>query len=139
MSGSNRKFGRNKNRPADKRYLGEKRWVKNKAKAIERHADDVKAQFIDSQAVKLAQIGVAKIPRVRKPKAVKASPQRNSTIRQAFLDCKVVYGKCSHDKLGKCVDSVVSGIERKVGMVRITHHYNLHPKTVAKLQQAGVL
>lgn len=37
MSGSNRKFGRNKNRPADKRYLGEKRWEKNKKLAIERH------------------------------------------------------------------------------------------------------
>jgi hypothetical protein len=65
--------------------------------------------------------------------------QRNSTIRQAFLDCKVVYGKCAHAKLGKYVDHVVSAIERKVGMVRITHNYNLHPKTVAKLQQAGVL
>lgn len=37
MSGSNRKFGRNKNRPADKRYTGEKRWEKNKKLAIERH------------------------------------------------------------------------------------------------------
>ena len=37
MSGSNRKFGRNKNRPADKRYMGEKRWEKNKKLAIERH------------------------------------------------------------------------------------------------------
>jgi len=41
MSGSNRKFGRNKNRPADKRYTGEKRWEKNKARRIARHAEFV--------------------------------------------------------------------------------------------------
>jgi hypothetical protein len=65
--------------------------------------------------------------------------QRNSTIRQAFLDCKVVYGKSPQRALGQCIDNVMSGIERKVGMVRITHHYNLHPKTVQKLQLSGVL
>ena len=37
MSGNNRKFGRNKNRPADKRYTGEKRWEKNKTLRIARH------------------------------------------------------------------------------------------------------
>ena len=51
MSGSNRKFGRNKNRPADKRYLGEKRWEKNKKLAIDRHE-----KRCEKKAAKLAAI-----------------------------------------------------------------------------------
>lgn len=38
VSGSNRKFGRNKNRPSGKRYTAESRWVKNAAKRVARHA-----------------------------------------------------------------------------------------------------
>jgi hypothetical protein len=38
MSGSNRKFGRNKKRPSNMRYTAEKRWIKNKATAIKREA-----------------------------------------------------------------------------------------------------
>ena len=36
MSGSNRKFGRCKNRPSNKRYTGEQRWIKNKKLAVAR-------------------------------------------------------------------------------------------------------
>lgn len=36
MSGD-RKHGRNVNRPANKRYTAEKRWEKNKTKAMKRH------------------------------------------------------------------------------------------------------
>lgn len=38
MSGSNRKFGRCKNRPSNKAYTQNQRWVSNKAKAIKRTA-----------------------------------------------------------------------------------------------------
>lgn len=37
MSGTNRKFGRNKDRPSCKRYTNEKRWVKNAEKRVARH------------------------------------------------------------------------------------------------------
>ena len=37
MAGGNRKYGRNKNRPAQKRYVGEKRSEKNKKRNIARH------------------------------------------------------------------------------------------------------
>lgn len=37
MSTGNKKHGRNKNRPAGKRYLAERRWEKNKRLKIAKH------------------------------------------------------------------------------------------------------
>lgn len=38
MSGGNRKHGRSKDRPSNKRYTAEQRWIKNKAAAIRRES-----------------------------------------------------------------------------------------------------
>jgi hypothetical protein len=56
MSGNSRKFGRCKERPSNKRYTAEQRWVKNKAKAIAKNARAMvaakarKAKRIDAAA-----------------------------------------------------------------------------------------
>lgn len=56
MSGSNRKFGRCKERPSNKRYTAEQRWIKNKARAIAKNAKAIatakvrKAKRIDAAA-----------------------------------------------------------------------------------------
>lgn len=38
MSGGDRKIGRSRNRPSNKAYTAEKRWITNKKKAIKREA-----------------------------------------------------------------------------------------------------
>jgi hypothetical protein len=52
MSGSNRKFGRCKNRPSNKRYTSEQRWVKNKAASIKR------------EGIRVAKAAIRKMPRL---------------------------------------------------------------------------